>query len=320
MSYFFKSIGLIILAFILYQVDLYEVWEQLRISDPILIAAAIILIIPQVSLRAYRWQQMLALGGVTCPFRLVLSIYFAGIYVGLMTPGRLGEVAKALFLKKRNLASISQTLPSIIADRCLDLYLLCLVAAISVYYMKIGVNLPFFGILIIIAIGGIPWIFLYLWSSERLLRWIGQRVAGKWGEQWGGSIDSFNGVAKKLISARMTYMLALTVFSYGVYFFQTWLIACSVGLELNYSAVAMVVSIAILIGYVPVTVAGLGTREAVLICLFEKLSLSAPLALSFAFIYNLVYIFCMGGVSALFWFAIPQPRISMIKPESGKTV
>jgi len=176
-SFFIKTIGLIILVIILYLVDLTEVGRQLKLSDPLLIAIAIILILPQVALRAYRWQKMLALENINCPFRLALSIYFAGIYIGLMTPGRLGEMAKAFFLKKRDLASISQALPSIITDRCLDLYCLGLVAAISLHFLGLGGGSPVAGVLIILAAGGTPWLLIYIWRSGRFSNWVGSLVA-----------------------------------------------------------------------------------------------------------------------------------------------
>lgn len=316
-SFFLKAIGLIILATILYLVDLSEVWRQLKLSDPLLILSAIVLILPQVALRAYRWQQMLAWEDINCPFRIALSFYFAGIYIGLMTPGRLGEMAKAFFLKKREMASISQALPSIIADRCLDLYCLSLVAAISLHYLGLGGGSPVADALIILAVGGTPWLLIYIWRSGRLSNWIVNLVAQRWGDKWGGIFESFSGVAERLISRRMTHMMALTIASYGVYFLQTWLIGRSVGLELNYTAVAMAVSIAILIGYAPITIAGLGTREAVLIYIFSQFGVSAAATLSFAIIYNLVYIVCMGGVSALFWLALPRTERSIERPGSG---
>ena len=64
---YLKAIGLILLAVILYHVDLEEVWRQLKLSDPVLLAAAIILIVPQVALRAFRWQKMLNPTGDSLP-------------------------------------------------------------------------------------------------------------------------------------------------------------------------------------------------------------------------------------------------------------
>lgn len=319
-AHFYKSIGLIILAVILYYVDLKEVWQQLKDSTPIYILAAILLILPQVSLRAHRWQKMLAVEGINCPFRRALSFYFAGIYIGLMTPGRLGEMAKAFFLKKSGLASLSRTLPSIIADRCFDLYCLGLLAAVSLYFMRTGGTTPIGGALITLTIGGAPFLLICIWRSGRFSDRIGDVVFKRWGQKWGASYTSFSRTTERLVSARMTYLMILTIASYGVYFLQTWLIGLSVGLELSYAVIAKVVSIAILIGYVPITIAGLGTREAVLIGLFKQFGVSAASALSFAIIYNLIYIACMGGVSMIFWLTLPRNERHIKKPGSDRIV
>ena len=319
-AHFHKSIGLIILAVILYYVDLNEVCQQLKNSTPIYIVAAILLILPQVSLRAHRWQKMLVVEDIRCTFRRALSFYFAGIYIGLMTPGRLGEVAKAYFLKKCGLASFSQTLPSIIADRCFDLYFLSLLAATSLYFIGIGITSPIVGVLITLIIGGAPLLLICIWRSGRFSDWIGDVVFKRWGQKWGASYKSFSRTTDRLLSARMTYMMALTIASYGIYFLQTWLIGRSVGLELNYATISKVVSIAILIGYAPITIAGLGTREAVLIYLFDKFGVSVASALSFAIIYNLVYIVCMGVVSMLFWLTLPRNERSIRKPGQSEWI
>jgi uncharacterized protein (TIRG00374 family) len=179
---------------------------------------------------------------------------------------------------------------------------------------------PVGGALITLIIGGAPLLLICIWRSGRFSDWIDDVVFRRWGQKWGASYKSFSRTTERLVSARMTYMMALTIASYGVYFLQTWLIGLSVGLELSYAAIAKVVSIAILIGYVPITIAGLGTREAVLIGLFEQFGVSAASALSFAIIYNLIYIVCMGGVSMLFWLALPRNTRPTRKPGSDRMV
>ena len=109
-------------------------------------------------------------------------------------------------------------------------------------------------------------------------------------------------------SRQIVYLLLLTVASYGIYFLQTFFIARSIGLGLDYLTIAMVVSIAILVGFIPVTIAGLGTREAVFIFLLGRFGISSASALSFAFLYNLVYIVCVGLISAVFWMRLPNRR------------
>ena len=94
--------------------------------------------------------------------------------------------------------------------------------------------------------------------------------------------------------------------SYALYFAQTYLIGQAIGLPLDYAQIAMVVAVGILVGYIPITVAGLGTRDAVFIVLFARFGVPAASALSFAFLYNLVYIACVGAISAGFWMRLPD--------------
>ncbi len=296
-----QFIGLAILAIILYYVDLEEVWRQLKLSDPILIGAAIILILPQVGLRAFRWQTMLARQGIHCPFRFALSFYFAGIYIGLITPGRLGEVAKAYFLKQRGLASLSEALPSIFADRCLDLYCLLIFAVTSLYPMKLGVNSAVVGSIFCITVAVVPWFVIYFWRTSHVSSMVRESISARLTTKWADAFETFSKVTGRLISIDIAFMLLLTVMSYGIYFFQTYLIGRSVGLDLGFSTIAMVVSVAILIGFIPITIAGFGTREAVFIFLFGRFEISSASALSFAFLYNLVYIICVGIISVIFW-------------------
>lgn len=303
-----QFIGLAILAIILYHVDLEEVWRQLKLSDPFLIGAAIILIIPQVALRAFRWQKMLARQAIHCPFRFALSFYFAGIYIGLITPGRLGEIAKAYFLKQRGLASLSQALPSIIADRCMDLYCLLILAVTSLYPLKLGIKSPVVASIICIVVAVVPWLVLYYWRFSRVSGLVRESISARLTIKWAEAFETFSQATGRLISLQIAYMLFLTVASYGIYFIQTYLIGRSVGLGLNFSTIAMIVSIAILVGFIPVTIAGLGTREAVFIILFGRFGISPASALSFAFLYNLVYIVCVGIVSVVFWMRLPNRR------------
>jgi uncharacterized protein (TIRG00374 family) len=305
---YLKAIGLILLTVILYHVDLEEVWRQLKLSDPVLLSAAIILIVPQVALRAFRWQKMLSRQAIHCPFRYALSFYFASIYIGLLTPGRLGEVAKAFFLKQRGWASISQALPSVIADRCLDLYCLMMVALISLYPLGLGFQSRMTTGLICIAVALSPWLLLYHWQSSGRVGMLRKIISNLLSKKRGEAFASFSQNAGQLLSCQIAYLLIVTVASYGIYFLQTFFIARAIGLGLDYLTVAMVVSIAILVGFIPVTIAGLGTREAVFIFLLGRFGISPASALSFAFLYNLVYIVCVGLISAVFWMRLPDRR------------
>jgi uncharacterized protein (TIRG00374 family) len=156
------------------------------------------------------------------------------------------------------------------------------------------------------GLGILPW-FILKWKGKdqpllsRIGIWLSSRNS-RWGESW----REFVQASRELLSPRLLDSLLLTALSYAIYFGQTYLIGLAIGLPLDYITVAMVVAIGILVGYIPITFAGLGTRDAALIFLFGRYGITAASALSFAFLYNLVYIACVGMISVFFWMRLPN--------------
>jgi uncharacterized protein (TIRG00374 family) len=312
--YALKSIGIVLLVVILFSVDLQAVAEHLKHCDPMPIALAIVLIVPQIAVRAFRWKQLLRWQGISCPWSQVLTIYFASTFAGLMTPGRLGEFAKGFFLKQQGAATFSYSLPSVLVDRMLDLLVLASLALIALPQFY---HIPDAGALVIAAVlllpamvyGGLRW----LGSSNRLAE-VASRMKMRLGDNWSGSLDDFVQGSRRLITIKLFFPLGLTILSYGIYFIQTGLIGQAIGLPLGFVTIGMVVAVGILVGYIPITVAGLGTREATLIILFSRVGVPATGALSFAFLYNLVYIACVGLICAGFWLKLPGRHALKSKP------
>jgi uncharacterized protein (TIRG00374 family) len=222
-----------------------------------------------------------------------------------VTPGRLGEFAKGIFLKQQGAATIGYSLPSVLVDRMLDLFVLMAVALMALQQMDLIPHARTLAVVGIVLLPAAAYIGMrWLGTSDRLAK-IAWRLKRRLGDNWSGSLDDFVQGSRQLISIKLYAALGLTILSYGIYFLQTLLIGWAIGLPLGYIQIASVVAAGILVGYIPITIAGLGTREAVLIILFGRLSVPATEALSFAFLYNLVYIACVGLICAGFWLKLP---------------
>jgi len=52
----------------------------------------------------------------------------SSLYLGIVTPGRLGKFAKAIYLNQEGITSVSHGFSSVLIDRLCDLYLLFLLA------------------------------------------------------------------------------------------------------------------------------------------------------------------------------------------------
>lgn len=305
-QYLVKAIGLIILLIILIRVDLRQVIQLLGDSRYGFLLPVIVLIMPQVALRALRWQRLLAQSGIQCPFPSALHYYFAAIYIGLITPGRIGEMAKGYFLKQDGSADLVQSLPSVLFDRILDLYFLVMLSVAALYFFQLVPMAAGTAATILLTLGSLPWILIkWLAAEDRVAGGIAKmlgRIDKRCEEAW----EAFMQGARQLVSARLFESLLWTALSYVVYFVQIYMLGWMIDLPLSAGDLILAVVIGILVGFAPITVAGLGTREAVLLFLFGRFGVSAPLTLSFAFLYNFVYIVCVGVISAGFWIFLPQ--------------
>ena len=305
--HFINAIGLVLLVVILASVDFGKLLHQLRRSNYFYLIPVVLLIAPQIALRALRWQRLMASQGIQCPLGKAFIFYFAAIFLGLITPGRMGELAKCYFLKVNHIAGISQALPSVLVDRALDLYFLGLLSLVLLFHTEILPIASWTLLLSGLALMVLPWIIYYgPRVGEKAVPGLAGRLLRCVPNHWQGSWTAFTVGLKALLSQRLVEAVGWTGLSYLIFFSQTFLIGRATGLPLNGLTIAAVVAIAILVGYIPITVAGLGTREATLIFLFGRVGISATSALSFAILYNLVYIVCVGLTSSIFWMILPN--------------
>ncbi len=304
--YLIRSIGIVLLVVILLRVDLEDTWRQLQNCHPAAVVLAVFLILPQVALRACRWRGLMARLAIRCSWPQSLRFYFAGIFIGLVTPGRLGELAKGVFLKQYGMASIGRSLPSVLADRILDLLALVGLALLALPHFDLmphagRVSALVLGLMALIIALGLKWL-----KATNQLGVIGARIRNRLNNTWSGSLDEFVAGSRALITPGLVASLGWTLAGYAVFFIQTHIIGYALGLPADFMTIAMVVSISILVGFIPITFAGLGTRDAVLIFLFGQAGVSATAALGFAILYIFVNVICLGVISSVFWFFLPQ--------------
>ncbi len=303
--YLLRLTGIVLLLFILTRVDLPDVWGQLQQCRLPVVVLAIVLILPQVAIRAYRWQGLMARSSIACPWRQSLVFYFKGIFIGLVTPGRLGEFAKGVFLKQSGIAAISRSLPSVLVDRFLDLVVLMTLALMALPHFERIPHADTFSALALGAMTALTALGLFWLAASRQLFVIAARFKSRLGANWSGTLDEFVTGCRALISKGLLVSLMWTVGGYAVFFLQTHAIGIALGLPADFMTIARVVSISILVGFIPITFAGLGTRDAVLIFLFGLADIDQASALSFAILYIFVNVICLGLISFFFWFCFP---------------
>ena len=119
------AVSLLILGGIIYASDPVAILGTLRNIHPLYWLILPFPFIVTSSLRVYRWKLLLS-STKKIGFFSLLPIQMAGLAISNLTPGRVGEPAKALFLKKKEDILVSKSLLSIVWERILDLVFLVL--------------------------------------------------------------------------------------------------------------------------------------------------------------------------------------------------
>src|SRR5262245_15160473 len=118
--------GIVLLIILIWRIDFSDTVSLLKkISIPILVLV-VLLNIPQIFMKAYRWRELLHSQRISFGIWPAFLSYFGSIFIGLLTPGRLGELIKALHVSKDCNVSNARALSSVLVDRLFDLYALLL--------------------------------------------------------------------------------------------------------------------------------------------------------------------------------------------------
>lgn len=304
-----RLIGVIILCIILYRIDLGTLIAVIQKVDLLLLFVAILLIIPHIFIKSFRWNRLLQSQHID--YRLLDSfiVYLISIYMGILTPGRIGEFAKAIYLKSNKNISISKGFSNVFVDRLFDLYLLIILGIIGIWKFDIFSNssrmlLIILGILIIV-----PVVMLNRHFMRKLLlllyRYLMiQRLKDNIDEKFE---DFYHGI-DEIMNCRLISLMLLTCFSYSIYFIQCYLIVIAMGISIEFISISFFMAIANLISFIPISISGIGTREASLIYLFSLENLAPELAVSYAFLIFFTFYICGGLMGVIAWWIKPLRR------------
>jgi glycosyltransferase 2 family protein len=236
------------------------------------LAVGLLLTVSFPFLSAMRWRAVMSAMGKHLDLREALSLTMASWTLSTFTPSKGGDLAKAYFLRGR--FPVSTVLGSVLAERLFDvltLLLFCLVGSL-IYGWKTLAALS--GGLLAAGIVGTAVLLLIRLPVPAKLRPKVERMLE----------------ALRCLIRRPGYMLlflALITTNWMASVVQTWLFYAALRAAVPFGNVLAALPAAIFVGLVPLTVAGMGTRDAALIRLLAG---SAPPAVSLGV--GLLYSLC----------------------------
>ena len=291
--------GIFIFIFILSRIDLSKTLEILLNANILYLAVALTLIILSFPIKAMRWQLLMKAQNIDYSLKDSTVMYAAAVYMGVITPGRIGDFIKVFYLKNDN-HSFGKSFASILSDRLFDLISLLLLGYVG---MLLFITLFEREIIILSCIfaGTILLVIFFIYKKDfsmGILEYISSNfIPERYRERANTSFsDLCNGI-KTLTINQFTLATFITFFGWIIYFLTMYLLALSIDINIPFLYLATCVSISAVITLIPISISGIGTRDATLIILFSYLGLSKESAIAFSVM--ILFMYAVNGFIGL---------------------
>jgi uncharacterized protein (TIRG00374 family) len=269
-----------LLGILLARVDMDTLLRQFAEIDPAEAAIVPLLVLPTVLLQGERLRWMVQLRTPLSSWA-ALCITWIGFFFSQALPSAIGgDAFRIWYLNQRGL-SLTESFSVALADRVLGFLALILLLAIGMpWFFALVDDLPSRLLYAAVVFGGVSAWIVALWLGF-FLRLLPERMRHL------RLLQSIQAAAAFLREATLASRaapigLALSVGSQLVQSVALWYFGQSLGLSINFAAIVFFLPFANLASLLPISVAGWGVREVVLVSTFSLIGVppEAALALS----------------------------------------
>ena len=279
-----RVLGVAILVVFLWYVDLGKMTDALRGMTFVYLLAIVPLFFLLIMIKTLRWQQILGSDEIALPFKPLYGAYLTSVCVGAVTPGRLGEVIKYRYVRNNGIG-VRVSFCSAVSDRLWDVLFLVVIGMIGLGF--VGRTVVKLDLKYELAILGIPLLVTIFLVFKRTLTGLFLKLAAmplsaKYRELMQSEGEKFMDQIFESNRRRFWRLTSITIISWFVYFFQSYLVAASFGFPLSFLQVATVVTFSSIASLLPITYLGIGTRDTVFVLILKPWGLSNEQALAFS--------------------------------------
>lgn len=270
-----------ILAAVWRSIDRAELLRTLANAHLGWFAAAMLLFLPPKLFQAWRWRSM---ARTFCPVTTgeALRLILAGDALNLVMPSKLGDLSRAVFLRSQGRLPLAHGLNLVAYEKMLDLSALCLLLVVGVLAIGRFDAVGLAGLLGAGAVLGLttavsvsPFVASGLW--RRMLAAGGRPgLRGRAARLLAGTGEVVGDLVRR--GAGLSWIVGLSLAIWALHFLQIYCFFLALRLPTPLFVAMALAPIAIFFGLAPLTIGGLGTRDAAFVLLFNEYHSAAAMA------------------------------------------
>lgn len=274
---------------------------------------AMLLTIAQLLLEAWVWQRLLIIQGIRHPYHNTVLVYLASHYLGLVTPGHVGEFLAAGYISMETGITFGYALSSVVMKKVLGWMT---VVSFGVWSLDLLEHVP--------LLQGMQWGFIVaiailLVLSAGIAVWVVslRRLAGKWQRfsRWQIDMTEFWSGMRHLQSVRLIVPLGLAVLAFSLLFLQMDAVLHALGIMLPLGFVAKVVAFSRVVArIIPLSAVGFGSKDVAVVSLLSQYGIDQATALASTLLLLLCSYLVTLLLSGLCWWIKPLMIPSAARP------
>jgi uncharacterized membrane protein YbhN (UPF0104 family) len=279
-----RIVGICLFIWIATRIDWRSVLDLLDGIQPVYLVGYFGAFLMAVLLKVVRLRWFLRRLGHTVGFGAVYQCVVEPAFYGTLTPARVGEFSKVIYLARHGINN-SQGWCIVLLERLVDFSVLSLVSVVGILYFFTfnGGNIDlcmviFTGLCLLIyfGLGGI-------WNVFGFAGRIPKRFIPV---SWVAASAGMNMEISCKLSANIFFPMSLAILALS--FMQLWYLAAGLGIPVNGFYLGLAYAASSLVSLLPLSVAGLGTREAVYMELLGNEGIAASSAVTISLLDGLV--------------------------------
>lgn len=274
-------ISILILGFIYWKIDFESLIKVLHNTDKFWLIISLGMVIPITLFTAWRLQQLMPKNHNSLSFAEANRLILAASVLNMILPSKMGDMAKAYFMKKRGHLSGSLALSLVIFEKTCDLLSLLLWCSFGLILYPEKDWL--FWLMTMAVVGGLT-AGLLLLGSRQIADLFFRNIAHILPKKMHSKIIKLQAAWREMHNyfwSDKTQLLTISLSSIGIWFvhlLQIWFFILALKATTPFLANLALSPLAILAGLLPLTFAGVGTRDAALIIFYQPYFDSATAA------------------------------------------
>lgn len=262
-------IGFIILIYLVFTLDINKIYNVFSLINPFHSFIYFFAIIPIVLIVNIQWQILLKKQKINVSFLYSLKNIFIGYFYGFISPGGLGAYYRATYLEQESKSPLPKCLSNIIIFNTINYISTLFLGVIGAIILSS--IFPYLFVFIIILIVIVVSLLLFLLKKEKskivFTKIVKTRIFAAVKDKLINSLDSFYEDIPQFNDVFISFIIS--IICWFVSTTEFYLISRLFNIDIPFFYFIFIIIVADVISSIPISIYGLGTREAALITIFS---------------------------------------------------